>query len=107
MSVDVKGVWAGGMRNIPIDLEKSILSEETELDFSNPYEKRYNDYYKVDLRIGYKLNMKKISMEWALDISNVTNHKNRFFEMYNPDKKIVEQAGQMGIVPVMLYRLRF
>lgn len=107
LSIDAKAVWAGGMRSIPIDLAASKISDETELNYNDAYKIRHDDYYKIDLRISYKLNMRKISMEWALDISNLTNHKNRFFEMYDPDKDEIVQYGQMGIVPMMMYRIHF
>jgi hypothetical protein len=107
LTIDSKVVWAGGTRNIPVTLTASRLKNETIHDYEKAYKVRYDDYYKIDLRVGYKLNLKKISMEWAVDITNLTNHKNRFFEIYDSEKDEVVEAGQMGIVPVMLYRIHF
>jgi hypothetical protein len=76
-------------------------------DYSHAFEDRNPDYYRVDLRIAFKMNRPKYSQEWAVDISNLTNHNNRFFEMYNPDTGKVEQIGQMGILPILLWRIRF
>jgi hypothetical protein len=53
------------------------------------------------------MNRKKYSQEWAVDITNLTNHKNKFFDMYNPDSGKIEEASRIGIVPVMLWRIRF
>lgn len=107
LSVDAKFTWAGGMRAIPIDLEESIVEGETVYDYDNAFEKRNPDYYRLDLRISFKMNRPKYSQEWAVDITNLTNHKNRFFEQYNPDTGEVEDVSQMGFFPVVLWRIRF
>lgn len=104
---DVKFTWAGGMRSIPIDIEKSQLEGETVYDYGRAFEKPNPDYYRLDLRIAFKMNRRKYSQEWAIDITNLTNHKNRFFDVYNADTGEIEEASRMGIVPVMLWRIRF
>ncbi|MBN2812595.1 MAG: TonB-dependent receptor [Bacteroidales bacterium] len=107
LAVDLKFTWAGGMRSIPIDLQASLEEGSTEYDFDHAFEKAHDDYYRVDLRIAFRMNRSKYSQEWGLDITNLTNHKNRFFDIYNPDTGEIEEASQMGIVPVMLWRIRF
>jgi|WetSurSiteA1Bulk_404760.scaffolds.fasta_scaffold01614_2 hypothetical protein len=107
LALDAKFTWAGGLRSIPIDLEASRQEGSTVFDYSRAFEDRNPHYYRADLRISFKMNRPKYSQEWALDITNVTNHKNWFFEMYNPDTDQVEEIGQMGIVPVVLWRIRF
>jgi len=107
LAFDLKFTWAGGLRSVPIDLTASQLNGETVFDYSRAFEQRNPDYYRADLRISLKMNHRKYSQEWAVDITNVTNHKNRFFELYNPDTGQVEDVGQMGILPVLLWRIRF
>jgi hypothetical protein len=107
LTVDGKFTWAGGLRSIPIDFEASQAEGETVFDYEHAFEKRNADYYRADLRIAFKMNRRKFSQEWALDITNLTNHKNRFFQWYNPDTGEIEQYGNMGIVPIMLWRIRF
>jgi hypothetical protein len=107
LAIDLKFTWAGGMRSVPINLAESQQKGETVFDYEHAFETRNPDYYRADLRISFKTNSKKFSQEWAMDITNITNHKNRFFEMYNPDTGEVEDIGQMGIFPVLLWRIRF
>jgi hypothetical protein len=107
LAIDAKATCAGGMRSVPIDIEASRAKGETVYDYQNAFEKRNPTYYRADLRISFRMNGKRSNQEWALDISNITNHKNYFFEVYNPDTDRVEQIGQMGILPVMLWRMRF
>ncbi len=107
ITFDVRTVWAGGMRFIPIDLEASIAEKRQIMDNSKSYENRYADYFRTDLRIGFKTNKGKISQEWALDLQNVSNHKNHFSEQYNSATESISQIYQQGFMPMMLYRINF
>jgi outer membrane receptor protein involved in Fe transport len=107
LSADLKAVWAGGLRSIPIDLEASRAAGRTIYDYSRVYRQRYDDYYRIDIRISLKINRPKTGHLIALDIQNVTNRKNRFLEEYNPDSGQVEQVFQLGILPIILWRMHF
>ena len=107
LSIDLKGVYAGGKRYIPIDIDKSIASNTTEYDWSRAYVDRYDDYFRTDLRLSFKLNGKKISQEWAIDLQNLTNNKNIYSESYNPRTQSISTDYQTGFFPMFLYRIRF
>ncbi|MBN1158088.1 MAG: TonB-dependent receptor [Bacteroidales bacterium] len=78
LSIDLKFTWAGRLRFIPIDLDQSITKGETVYDFGWAFEESNPDYYRLDLRIAFKMNRPRCSQEWALEMSNITNHHNRF-----------------------------
>lgn len=109
MSIDMnmRVVWSGGKRNYLIDLEKSVAAGEEVYDISKTYNERERDYFRLDGRISFKLNGKKITQEWALDITNITNHKNIYSRYYDNDKKSIEYVFQQGLYPMMLYRINF
>jgi hypothetical protein len=107
LSLDVKGVWAGGLRYIPIDLQSSRLKGETVHDYSRVYEDRYEDYYRLDVRLAYHLNRPRMSHMIAVDIQNATNRNNRFLEDFNPATGEIEQEYQIGILPFVFYRMNF
>jgi hypothetical protein len=107
LSVDLKAVWAGGLRSIPINIEASQEQGRTVYDYSRVYQERNNDYYRIDIRISFKMNRPKTGHLFALDVQNVTNRKNHFLEEYNPDSGQVEQAYQIGILPIVLWRMYF
>lgn len=107
LAFNLKGVWAGGKRIAPVDLQASIEDGQEVIDYDNLYKDRYDDYIKGDLRISFKMNRKKTSHEWALDLQNFTNQKNIFQKFYNPVEEIVQTDYQTGIYPMFLYRFRF
>jgi hypothetical protein len=107
ITVDAKTVYAGGKRFVPIDIEKSIQENSTEYDWSKAYEDKFDDYFRIDLRIGFKINGKRINQEWALDLQNVTNNKNIYSQSYNPRSQNVSYDYQTGFFPMFLYRIQF
>jgi len=107
LTLDLRTVWSGGMRFIPIDLPASIASGEQVFDAQNTYSDKYKAYFRTDLRIGFKQNLGKISQEWGLDLQNVTNHSNLFSEQYNNQLQEVTQIFQQAFMPMMLYRINF
>lgn len=109
MSVDInlRVVWSGGKRNYYIDLEKSNEAGSEVYDLSKTYNEREKDYFRLDSRVSFKLNGKKITQEWALDITNLTNHKNIYSRYYDNENKSIGYVYQQGFYPMMLYRINF
>jgi len=107
LTLDIKAVYAGGRRYIPIDQEASQLKGEEVRDWSHAYEKRYDPYFRTDLRLGYKVNMKKYSQEWAIDFQNLTGFKSIFMEGYDVKKNEIYKVYQQGFYPMFLYRIQF
>jgi len=107
LSFDVNLTWAGGRRYNPIDLEKSKEKGRAYFDENNPFAKRFDDFFRLDTRITYRVNGKKTMQEWALDIQNVTNRKNIFMFDYDVVKEEVYTINQIGFFPIMFYRLYF
>ena len=108
LSVDFRTVYAGGLRNIPLDLNASKTKGTPIYDFDKPYEDQNSSYFRPDFRIGFKLDLKKVSQEWAIDIQNVINKKDNVFARgYDEDKEEIVTKFQRGIFPIMLYRIYF
>lgn len=107
LTFDVRTVWAGGMRYIPINLEASIAAQEQVYDATRTYTDKYKDYFRCDLRIGFKQNFGKISQEWGIDLQNVSNNQNIFADQYNNQLQEISTVYQQGFMPMMLYRINF
>ena len=107
LTVDSKITTAGGQRYTPLDLEASMMEGEAVYDDSKAYEEQFNPYFRADIRVGYKVTGNKVTQEWALDIQNVTNHKNAFGQSYNADTGEIETTYQLGLFPMVLYRITF
>ncbi|MCF6241157.1 MAG: TonB-dependent receptor [Bacteroidales bacterium] len=107
LSLDFKTVTAGGKHYIPVDLELSQYYGEKILDYQRAYEPSYPAYFRLDGRISFKLNHKKMNTEIALDVQNLTNHKNILLETYNIETGSITYDYQFGLFYVFLLRFQF
>ena len=107
LTVDLKGVLAGGRRYVPIDVAASMKEEMEVRDWSRAYEDRYDDYFRTDLRIGIKMNGKRSSQEWAIDLQNLTGYQSIFMEGIDVNTGEIYQVYQQGFYPMFLYRIQF
>ena len=98
---------AGGRRFVPVDIQKSIAENEAVYDWNKAWECRHSDYFRTDLRFGIKLNGKKTSQEWAVDLQNITNYKSIFMEEFDAKDKAISTIYQQGFLPMFLYRIQF
>jgi hypothetical protein len=107
LTIDLKTVWAGGKRYIPLDLEASIEKHATVYDWSKAYENKYDDYFRTDLRIGIKINRNRFNHEWGIDLQNITGYRSIFMEGFDGNKDEIYYVYQQGFIPMFLYRIQF
>jgi len=107
---DGKLTWAGGKRYVPVDIEASRNSNNvfgTEYNEDLAYTKQFPNYFKMDVKIGFRMNGKKVSQLWEFYIENVTNHKNPLNQLYSSSKDEIETIYQLGFFPLFNYRIYF
>ncbi len=107
LTLDMKIIWAGGRRYVPVDLEKSIEEGNEWRDWDYAYEDKFNDYFRTDFRIGLKVNGKRASQEWAIDLQNITGYQSIFMEGYDAATNDIYTTYQQGFIPMFLYRIQF
>jgi outer membrane receptor protein involved in Fe transport len=107
ISVDTKLTAAGGLRYTPVDVDKSNEAGYTVYDESQAFSKQFKDYFRLDLRIAYRLDARRVSHELAIDVQNITNHKNPIYMQYNPNTGQEEFMYQLEFFPMAQYRITF
>ncbi len=107
IGVNTKLFYAGGRRVTPIDLEASIEEGREVLDETRILEGRVPDYFRMDLRVHFKHNLRKLAWEVSVDIQNTTNRKNVIKQKYDPGSESIEARYQQGIIPVLRFRVEF
>jgi len=107
ISISAKVNYAGGKRYVPVDLAESELERIPVYDYSDAYVNRYPDYSRVDLKVSFKLNGKKVTQEWAFEAQNIFNRQNIFQQLYNPDSNSLETDYQLGFFPLGSYKITF
>jgi hypothetical protein len=107
ITADLKLTAAGGQRYTPVDLEKSIIKGETVYDEEKAYSEKFKDYFRLDIRLAYRMDSRRFSQEFAFDVQNITNRSNPLYMQYDPKNGKTEFVNQLGIFPMMQYRIIF
>lgn len=107
IAVDLKFTTAGGKRYTPIDEEQSRAAGRAIYIDSRSYEERTKNYFRVDLKLTYRMNNKGFMQEFFVDFQNVTNHKNIFSQWYDSRAGKIRTQNQLGFWPNFNYRIQF
>jgi hypothetical protein len=107
ITADIKLTAAGGQRYTPVNLEESTLKGETVYDEERAYSEKFRDYFRLDIRLAFRMDNQKFSQEFAFDVQNITNRSNPLYMQYNPKTGETEFVNQLGIFPMMQYRIVF
>ena len=105
--LDLKVNFMRGNRYIPVLEQESIMANEAIYDYTRAYTQQLPNFFRIDFRLGFKLEGKKITQEMAFEAQNITNRKNVYMQQYNPNSGKLETLYQNGILPMGLYRIYF
>jgi len=98
---------AGGRYVTPIDFDASALAGfQVNMD-NRAFANRLDDYFRTDIKLGYRINGAKVTHEIMLDIQNIFNTQNVFNQSYNRRTNEITTVNQLGIFPIPQYRITF
>jgi hypothetical protein len=107
LTLNAKVVLAGGKRYVPIDIEKSMQAGGEVYDWDHAYENKYSNFLRFDCRIGYRANYKRFSQEIAVDLQNITSHKNILLQKFDPGTGELKDVFQIGFFPMITWKVEF
>lgn len=107
LSLNLKLTTIGGKYLTPIDVEMSQQYGRTVYDESRAFSQKQDSYFRVDLKLSYRKEFARSTLEVALDLQNVTNHKNIFSQSYNPRTNSIATEYQQAFYPVPFVRFTF
>lgn len=107
IALDAKIVRVGGNRYVPINIEKSIEKQIEVLDDARAYSMQFKDYSKVDLKLSYKINQKRVTQSLFVSIENIFKNKNILRQTFDPLTSSIRQEFQFGFFPYGGYRIEF
>ncbi len=111
LGIGTKITYAGGKRYTAPDSTASNSAEYLVEDLSRANEQQFKDYFRADLKVSYKVNKKKVTHEFALDIVNVAGIQNVLKKTYIPaigteDAQYIDEY-QLGFFPIFYYKIDF
>jgi hypothetical protein len=107
LAVDIKGTGAGGKRYTPIDEAASQKAQKAVYDDSRSFELQSKPYFRMDVKITYRMNNPKFMQEFFVDFQNVTNTINIYNQWYDNRSGKIRTQNQLGFYPNFNYRIQF
>ncbi len=97
----------GGKRGTPFD--QSIYDETGRFSFDQSLRNttQFDSYFRIDASIYYRLNRKKVAHRISLDLQNATDNLNVAFQFLSPKTGKLVTHYQLGLLPIINYKLEF
>lgn len=105
--VHARVLYTGGLRQAPVDEFASALTGTTLYNLSQGYIVNLPDYFRTDLRVSWRKNKPGYTRTISIDIQNLTNYQNVAYQYYDTYLQAVTTKNQLGIIPVVAYRVDF
>jgi hypothetical protein len=106
-SLNLKLTTIGGPYLTPIDFEKSQARGRTVYKEGQAFSERQSAYLRSDLRVSYRKEYKKSSLEVSIDFQNLTDQQNVFSQSYNPRTNSIVTQYQQSFFPVPYLKFTF
>lgn len=107
ISLNIRSLYRAGYWHTPIDETGSFLAGTTLFLNSQAYTQRLPAYATFDVRLSHTKQKENYLRTWALDIQNITNRENISWYYFDQLQQEVVPMYQLGIIPVLAYRLEF
>lgn len=107
LAFNIKLSNIGGRYLTPLNQEASALEQQAVFEKNRAYSQKQSAYFRMDIKLAYRLEYSKSTLEFAIDLQNVTNHENVFNQQYNRRTNSIITQYQQGFFPVPFVRYTF
>lgn len=112
LGLGIKLTWGGGKRYGNVDIAKTTQTGDIIFEDEGFNEQQFPDYFRLDFKISFKKNAKKVTHEVAFDLVNVTGQQNILNLTYAPSANeigndAIRENYQLGFLPIFYYRIDF
>ncbi len=97
----------GGFNQRAIDSSLSSQSRTTVYDYGQPFVIGLENYIRLDLSVSWRTEKPGSSRVFGIDIQNVLNREHSFGNYFDVRQDRVISKNQLGLIPVMYYRIEF
>lgn len=106
IGLSTRMLYLGGLRQSAV-MPASALAAETIYNTNDPFGDRLHDYFRIDLRLSLRKDKPGYTRTLALDIQNLLGEENEAYRYYDHVKRDVVLKRQLGLIPVLVYRVDF
>lgn len=108
-SVNLKMTIQGGDRYAPVDEAATMLDPDrvVQHDETKAFFKQFSPMFITNLSVGYKINRKRVSHEFAIKSLNTTGCKEYYGHEYNFKTDRIKPIRGVTSLPNISYKLEF
>jgi hypothetical protein len=105
--IHTRVLYLGGLRQPFIDPIQSQTYGTTVYSNSNEFAVKLPNYFRIDLRASWRKNKPGYTRTISIDIQNLTAQQNLAYRYFDTYTQRVEKKNQLGLIPVLVYRIDF
>lgn len=106
-AINLRLSTTGGRYLTPIDFAKSEQAGEAVFITERAFSEKQTPYFRADIKLAYRVDYENSSMEFSIDLQNITNHQNVFSQQYNRRTNSIVTEYQQGFFPIPTFRYTF
>jgi len=107
LAVNLKVSNVGGRYFTPLDIDRSQQEHRSIYKENEAYSQKQPDYFRTDLKVAYRKEYRKSTLELAMDFQNLTNHQNIFTRYFDATSNKVVTVYQQSFFPIPTIRYTF
>ncbi|MEL6560317.1 MAG: carboxypeptidase regulatory-like domain-containing protein [Bacteroidota bacterium] len=107
LSMNARVIYQGGFRRNALNVPLTNLSGVDILDGSVTFDTKNPDYFRLDLRFAWRVQKEQYTRTLSFDLQNASNYENFASEGFDSVVGIVQTNNQLGIIPMLTYRVEF
>ena len=88
-------------------MEKTIETGSPTYIDADSFEKQFDDYFRFDIRAGFRQEFRKFSMEFSIDVQNLFHVKNVYLQKVNTKTGKITNYNQLGRLIIPQFVVRF
>ncbi|MEO1449323.1 MAG: hypothetical protein AAFV07_07315 [Bacteroidota bacterium] len=106
-SVNLRYAYLGGNWTHPIDKAASLNAREIIEDYTRPFSIQNPPSHVMSFTLSYRVNSKKVSSLWSLQVLNTLGAKEYLGYQYNFRNHTIEENTDVIVLPNLSYRIEF
>lgn len=107
LGVNLRATLMGGQRYTPYDRETTLANNYGTLQEDAYFTLRGDDIFFLNLGLNYRVNRKRTTHEFQLEVQNLTNQQGVVGEYYSFVKRDFQQLYQLSMIPNFNYIIKF
>lgn len=107
LSASLRFTSFGGDRIHPVDVAASLSRQDIVEDYSRAFEDQKPDSHLLHLTLSYRINKKKHSSLWSLQLLNALGAQDFYGYRYNFKEHTIDPDEETVVIPNLSYKIMF